>query len=226
MYDVLTKSLIFGYRNADKVINTNDKGRIFADIGQFTNAAKAVYKLDNAVGRGAQSAVQAMGKVAQRSDVMTKAVKCANWASNNVNPLLIGAAGYRILTSEDKVHSLKKEIFGMSTMFGVEMLVKGFFKSPTFLAFKNNVCKTPTQKAICSILEGIVFVGCSIAGSTLGYKIGENLYPSNKTKEENSNKLSIKEIELLVNNKNNLKNKLEDIDESEYFVLKNNKAIA
>ena len=28
MYDVIAKSTIFGFRNADKVLNTNDKGRV------------------------------------------------------------------------------------------------------------------------------------------------------------------------------------------------------
>ena len=130
------KSLIFGCRNADKVINTNDKGRIFADIGQFTNAATAVSRLDNAVGRGAQSAINAMGHIAKESKVLTAATKGATWASQNVNPLLIGAAGYRVLISDDKECALKREILGMSSMFGVEALVKEIFKSNMFQNFK------------------------------------------------------------------------------------------
>ena len=113
----------------------------------------------------------------------------------------------------------------MSTMFGVEMLVKEFFKSPTFLAFKNNICHTPTQKALCSILEGIVFVGCSIAGSTLGYKIGEKVASKNDKDTNNANNLTLKEISLLSQNKLTTKNNL-NVDESEYFLLKNNKVLA
>ena len=60
MYDVFLKSAIFGVRNADKVATTNDKGRVFADVGQFTNAAKAAAQLDNALGKGAQAAINAM----------------------------------------------------------------------------------------------------------------------------------------------------------------------
>ena len=40
MYDVIVRSTLFGIRNADKVATTNDKGRFFADGGQFTKAAK------------------------------------------------------------------------------------------------------------------------------------------------------------------------------------------
>ena len=52
VYDIITKSLVFGTRNFDKVTNTaiNDEGRIFATAGQFTNAVKAAAKLDNQVG--------------------------------------------------------------------------------------------------------------------------------------------------------------------------------
>ena len=223
MYDVLTRSTLFGLRNADKVINTNDKGRIFADIGQFTNAATAISRLDNAVGKGAQSAINAMNHIAKDSKILTAAGKGATWASQNVNPLLIGAAGYRVLIADDKESALKREILGMSSMFGVEALVKEGFKSNTFQNAKRTICKTPTQKAICSILEGILFVGASIAASTTGYKIGKKLYPD-KTKENTTNKFSLKE--LCLNEENTTTQDLSSIDESEYFLTKNNKAIA
>ena len=223
MYDVLTRSTLFGLRNADKVINTNDKGRIFADIGQFTNAATAISRLDNAVGKGAQSAINAMNHVAKESKILTAAGKGATWASQNVNPLLIGAAGYRVLISDDKESSLKREILGMSSMFGVEALVKEVFKSHTFQNAKRNICKTPTQKAICSIIEGLLFVGASIAASTTGYKIGKKLYPD-KIKPNQNYKFTINEQPQIEQNTNT--NDTSEIDESEYFLTKNSKALA
>lgn len=211
MYDVLTRSAIFGIRNANKISN-GDTGRVFADVGQFTNAAKAAANLDNTLGRGAQAAITAIGKVANNNKALNAAVKGTEWASKNVNPLLIGAAGYRVLKAKNKERALKREIWGMSTMFGTEAITKEALKSPTFLSFKNSICKTPTQKAICSILEGVAFVGASIAGSTTGYKIGEMLYPD---KDKNS------KMPMAFNSAD-----ADKIDESEYFILKNNKALA
>ena len=212
MYDVLTRSTIFGLRNADKVINTNDKGRIFADIGQFTNAAKAAAHLDNKVGKGAQAAINAVNTISQNNKALSVMSKGANWASKNVNPLLIGAAGYRVLTAKDKETTLKREIVGMSAMFGVEALIKEFFKSSTYATFKAQLCTKPWQKALCSIIEGILFVSGSIAASTTGYKIGEKLYQDKTTKTTNP-----------PTSNNSIIN---TTDESEYFLLKNNKALA
>lgn len=127
MYDVFLKSAIFGVRNADKVATTNDKGRVFADVGQFTNAAKAAAQLDNALGKGAQAAINAMGSVAQNNKALETFAKGANWAANHVNPLLIGAAGYRVVVADDKEHALKREVLGMSSMFAGEAAIERIF---------------------------------------------------------------------------------------------------
>ena len=107
MYDVLVKSVIFGTRNADKIINQGDTGRIFADMGQWTNAVNAVTKLDNTVGKGAKTAINAMAKASESNKALSIAGKGLNWASKNVNPLLIGAAGYRVCKAEDKEAALQ-----------------------------------------------------------------------------------------------------------------------
>ena len=65
VYDVITKSLIFGTRNYDKVTNAalHDEGRILATIGQFTNAGKAIAALDNKAGQVSNAAINAIGNV-------------------------------------------------------------------------------------------------------------------------------------------------------------------
>lgn len=185
MYDTLVRSTIFGVRNADKVVNTADKGRIAADVGQFTNAVKTAAQLDNSLGKGAQAAINVMGKAANKYKAIEIAGKGAEWASKHVNPLLIGAAGYRVLTAENKEKALKREIFGMSAMFGGEYLMKEFFKSNTMANFRAGI-KNKYLRIGLGILEGILFVGGSILSSNIGYKFADKLneISSKKTHKE------------------------------------------
>lgn len=175
MYDVLLKSTIFGLRNADKVVSTNDKGRALADVGQFTNAAKAAAQLDNALGKGAQAAINAMGSVAKNNKTLETIAKGTNWAAKNVNPLLIGAAGYRVVVADDKELAIKREVLGMSSMFAGEAAMKEFFKSSTMNNFKAGI-KNPKLRTCVTALEGVLFVVGSILSSNVGYHIGDKMY--------------------------------------------------
>src|SRR5574344_1043463 len=202
MYDVLCKSAIFGVRNADKVANTNDKGRIFADVGQFTNAAKAAAQLDNALGKGAQAAIGAMSTVAEGNKALDTLAKGANWASHHVNPLLVGAAGYRVVVAEDKESALKREILGMASMFAFEGSMKEFQKSNCMKNFRAGI-QNKYLKTAFSVLEGVLFVCGSITGSTIGYKVGDYLFPEkkskNKLKTEKNSGLNIEKTSKIIN---------------------------
>lgn len=240
MYDVLVKSTLFGLRNADKVVNTNDKGKVFADIGQLTNAAKTAAQLDNALGKGAQAAINAMGSVAKGNKALEMAGKGANWASKHVNPLLVGAAGYRVAVADDKETALKREIFGMTSMFAVEGAIKTGLRSNYMQSIRQNM-NNKHAKVLLGIIEGVGFVLGSIAGSTAGYKIGEYFYPERKL-PKNSINLNIEELKANALKSSNIKNIdytktpakapenkaiADDIDESEYFaVTKNGKTLA
>ena len=203
MYDVIVRSTLFGIRNADKVISTNDKGRILADIGQFTKAAKTAAQLDNALGKGASAALDAMNCAANSSKTLSAAGKAATWASNHVNPLLIGAACYRVGIADDKSQALKRETLGMTTMFIGEALMSTAFNSKYMTTVKS-LMKNKYAKATLLILEGLAFVAGSIASSTLGYKIGDILFPQRKQKEENK-----KILDKALNNFKATKNELE-----------------
>lgn len=225
MYDVIAKSTIFGFRNADKVLNTNDKGRVFADVGQFTNAVKTAAQLDNAIGKGAQAAINAMGTVAKQNKALEVTGKAVNWASKNVNPLLIGASGYRVLISDDKETTLKREVLGMSSMFAAEGLMKDFFKTQSYRKWKSVVAPGTKLSVVADIVQGIVFVLGSIAGSTIGYKIGKVLFPDKK-KKENGIKLDTTKLNQISNNSktaavNTTAKSPEVIDNGEYFALQN-----
>lgn len=216
----LVKSTLFGVRNADKVINTNDKGRVFADIGQFANAAKAASDLDNKLGKGAKSAINAMNSISKKNKILSTAVKGTKWAAKNVNPLLIGAAGYRVVTAKDKETALKKEIFGMTAMFSAESMMKAAFNSSKAVNFKEGI-NNKYLKAGIMILEGLVFVAGSIAGSTFGYKLGKVFFEKKNGQEKDT---IIKEL-YIPKSINVEKSQNFDNYEQEFFIPGNNQEL-
>ena len=74
--------------------------------------------------------------------------------------------------ADDKEAQLKKEVFGMSAMFGIEALMKNFLNSDYLKEVHSNM-KNKYAKTALAVLEGLGFVAGSIAGSTAGYKVGE-----------------------------------------------------
>ena len=187
---VFLKAATFGGRNADKVVNGSnghhDEGRVFATTGQLTAAGKAAAKLDNLLGKSAQAAIDIMCKTSEHNKVLDYAVKGANWASKHVNPLLVGAAGYRVVTSKKKDEALKKEVCGMSAMFGTEALMKEFLNSE-YLKNVHSGMKNKYAKAALAVIEGLGFVAGSIAGSNVGYKVGELYVNATNAKKSTQN---------------------------------------
>ena len=178
MLDALVRSAIFGIRNVDKVQN-GDTGRSAAMSFQLYNAGKEAVdmasKLDNAVGKGAQTAVKAMETVSNSSKALKCASKVVDFGSKNVNFLLCGAAGYRIYKAENKEKAVKKEIWGMSTMFTAEHLMREFLNCKKMMNFKAGIGNKYLRWGL-SILEGVAFIVGSVTASNAGYKIGEKLY--------------------------------------------------
>ena len=194
MIDAMVRSALFGVRNVDKVQN-GDTGRSAAATFQLFNAGKnaleSATKLHNTLGKGAQSAITAMETVSKSGKALETAAKVVKFGSDNVNVLLCGAAAYRVLTAENKEKAVKKELWGMSTMFGVEHLMREGFKSKAMMNLKNKV-NNKYAKAGISILEGVLFVMGSIAASTAGFKIGESLYDEEAKWNKNPELLEIK----------------------------------
>lgn len=187
MIDAMVRSALFGVRNVDKVQN-GDTGRSAAATFQLFNAGKnaleSASKLHNELGKGAQSAITAMETLSKSGKALETAAKVVKFGSENVNVLLCGASAYRVLTAENKEKAVKRELWGMTTMFGVEHLMREGFKSKAMMNLKNKVNNKYAKTGI-SILEGILFVMGSIAASTTGFKIGETLYEEEKKLSKN-----------------------------------------
>lgn len=216
MYDIIAKSLVFGLRNVDKITDAtrHDEGRIFATTGQFAKAFKSAGQLDNYIGTASEAAIRNVEKISQKSKVLEKTLKGVNWASNNVNPLLVGAAAYRVAVADKKLEALNDELCGMSIMFGFEALMKRGFESAKWKGIIESI-KNPKLKTLAKIIQGLLFVTGSVASSTVGYKIGK--IANNEVKKN-----SVKEISL---NANNEVQKENDNYEKDFFLPNENKSI-
>lgn len=142
---------IFCARNGGKVATGKDTGRIGATAAQavsvtdkvasgasifgenIANAASAVTEfadkgiLKAADAIGHKEAIEGLAKSAGTNSIFGAVAQKA------VNPLLIGAAGIRILSDEDQYAALLEEGCAMGLMFGTEKLMtkgkKAFFKA-------------------------------------------------------------------------------------------------
>ena len=149
-----------------------------------------------------------MCKTSEHNKVLDYAVKGANWASKHVNPLLVGAAGYRVITADKKDEALKKEVCGMSAMFGTEALMKEFLNSK-YLKDVHSGMKNKYAKAALAVIAG------SIAGSSVGYKVGE-IYVDKTNKKKSA---AVEDYNKIVNEIDRLnkivQNPAKDKDEKE-----------
>ena len=182
-----TSSLIFGSRNTGKSVfnigtEIDDKGRAPAAIIQLRNAAASASKLDNALGKGTKAAMDAVCKASEHSKVLDCAVKGVNSAQKLVNPLLCGAAAYRVITSDNKEETLKKEVCAMSGMFGLEYLYKKGVKGKYMTGIHNGMNNKYAKSAL-AIIEGIGLVGVSILGYAGGQKAAKRIFDPKVTKD-------------------------------------------
>lgn len=175
LYDV-AKSLGFGIRNEAKAMNENSDSGVRAVVGgiQTVKAGTSIFAEVNKYDKATRIANAA-----------------AHTASNYVNPLLCVASFARVVANEDKPSATIEESCAMSSMFGVEKLMKSQFKPGSVLAESRlvksgaenlgevmqkipllNKCKVG---AVGSVLTGLTFIVGSISGYTLGHNIGKEI---------------------------------------------------
>ncbi len=201
---------VFLLRNTEKVQN-GEIGRapaVVAQTGSLANKTKTlieeINKFDAKVANTADTAVDVYKSSAKAASFGSKAL---NLAGELVDPLLVVAAGVRVLSADDKEAALYNEAGGMTGMFAVERLmkksgVKDFIKANSDEAVELGIKKLskyikPLQnvseksknkfvKAATFIITGTVFVLGSILGYDTGKKIGQNALESKREKEATS----------------------------------------
>lgn len=175
LYDV-AKSLGFGVRNEAKAMNDTSDSGVRAIVGgiQTIKAGTSIFEEVNKFDRVAKAASAT-----------------AQYASTYVNPLLCVASFARVCGSQDKPSAAIEETCAMSSMFGVEALMKNQFKPGSVLA-ESKIVKSGAEHlgevitkipllnkckagAVGSVLTGLAFIAGSISGYTLGHNVGENI---------------------------------------------------
>ncbi len=136
--DGIVQTGIFFLRNGGKVATGKDTGRFGAAAAQLGSLTDKISSTTSIFGDVAKSATSVMDKgilAAAEKIGKTDAVKgLAESAGTNsifgavaqkaVNPLLIGAAGIRILKDDDQYAALIEEGSAMGLMFGAEKVMK------------------------------------------------------------------------------------------------------
>ncbi len=211
--DGIVQTGIFFLRNGGKVASGQDTGRIGATAAQLGSLTDKISSTASIFGYAAKSATSFLDSgilaVAEKTGT-TDAVKtlASNAGTNSifgavaqkaVNPLLVGAAGIRILKDEDQYAALIEEGSAMGLMFGCEKLMKttknNFFK---LTDCPDNVLKdtiehskgikkifanaadkfkslTKGQKTAAKVGIGLLFVAGSIGAYSIGKTAGKKL---------------------------------------------------
>lgn len=221
---------IFCVRNTGKVVSGKDTGRIGATGAQLVsltdklshNASifgEGVLNMTNTADNFICKTLKNIGKEGV-ADTLESAAKASNGsvvgtiASKAVNPLLVGAAGIRVLKDDDQYSALIEETSAMGMMFGAEKLMKtaketffdiaengtkeiteqtGFIQGAKNLATKAlNTAATKFSKlskggqTVTKVGIGLLFVAGSITAYSIGKTIGKKLTGRDETVDNNT----------------------------------------
>ena len=192
LLDICVPSGIFCYRNYKKTEN-GELGRapvfVFQGAKVFAALGKAVNQYDNAFAKTATETAAEWSKYSRNYKAVDYINKGVKWGMSNINPLICAASAYKMVTSDDKLHTGIVEVGSLSGMFAGEGWMKenlGNFineQSVTKLAqtaeqkglgnISKYILKSGNAGKIASILKGVIFVTGSIASSTLGAELGK-----------------------------------------------------
>ena len=159
-------SLIFACRNVNKTEN-GEIGRAPVAAAQSINVLNQVSKYNKAIAQGTDAAVSVFENLAKKSKPVDYAVKGVKWATKNVNPLICVSGGIKVAMSDDKTSTAIKEVAALSTMFAGEGIAKK--------ALPKLIEKLPVGSKAGAIIQGLLFVGASIAFNSADEKLGRNI---------------------------------------------------
>ncbi len=175
IYDV-AKSLGFGVRNDVKAMGNGSDADVRAVVGgiQTTNAGTSIF-----------------AEAKKGSTISQTASSAAKYVSKAVNPLLCVAGVARVAASDDRPSTAIEEICGMSTMFGVEGVMKQQFKEGSLLSecklmknsingfnkycANNNFLSKFKAGTIGNMIKGLAFIIGSMSAYALGQSIGSKI---------------------------------------------------
>lgn len=174
------RSGIFGVRNTQK------EYREPVVFGQAARVVENVSKLDSALGKETQAAIEAFRVAANGSKVLEYTGKAAKLASTYINPLICASAVVKVAKAnpEERDAVLVTNAAALGSMFAVEKLMKNHLDK-TIDSVKEDVLKMQSKSEtvekvvkflqkvgkgkLTPIIKGVAFV----AGSCLAYSAGE-----------------------------------------------------
>ncbi len=185
--DGIVQTGIFFLRNGGKVATGKDTGRFGAATAQLGSLADKVSETTSVFGEAAKSATNVLDsgilalaeKAGKTEAVEAFAKKSAETLGTNsifgavaqkaVNPLLIGAAGIRILKDDDQYAALIEEGSAMGLMFGAEKAMRSAKSS----FFKLTECTDSALKETIEHSDGIKKIAASAAEKFKGLTKGQ-----------------------------------------------------
>lgn len=156
---------LFGGRNfiLGSDASQNNQVRLLVSAGQAANLLREGKNCTNSIFQKASTKIlDGCNRLAQNDLVLNKVGKVVDFASKNINKLIVVASGVKVLTAEDKQTELISQSGNVAGMF----LVEGWMKNN----LSKYIDKLPLPAKLKPIVEGIVFVIGSITGSTICYK--------------------------------------------------------
>ena len=142
----------------------NNQVRLLVSAGQATNLVKEGAHCGNSIfEKASNSIIDTCDTLAKNDKLLGKVAKIVDFASKNINNLIVVASGLKVVTAEDKQSEIIAQTGNIAGMFAVE----GWMKKN----LAKYINKLPINSKLKPILEGIVFVLGSITGSTICYNM-------------------------------------------------------
>ena len=204
---------IFSTRRANRGAESMDETPVYGAMN-LTIAGAQVFKGAKAAQQVAQNLTPATEIAAINFGNSVKALsesnkivgglgKALGTVGNYINPFICLASGVKVLYSDNKEDTAKREVTRLGTMFLFEGATKsilgmggreGLYKKVPFLNNISENLKTACKgkkmfgkipmEFVPQALEGLIFAGMSITGYKLGNALCEKLYGKEKTEQK------------------------------------------
>lgn len=164
-------------------------------------AAKALaVATDPSLKIATEGAAETIKSTSKSSKLLKGASKVLNFTADHINPIIVATGAVKVLSSDDKLDAYARESTALVCMFGAEALAKDFIGMPVTKkingknvsfekeGFYKKLFSDEQRKAMqqfsstkkgmkiaAGAAKGLLFVGASIAGYTIGNKIADTL---------------------------------------------------
>ncbi len=167
-------SAIFAGRNAGRT--ENEPCRLLVSLGQMKTTLNAAAENSSVFAKTLNKAINTYDEIAKSDKLFRGISKTVEFASKNVNPLIVCSSALNVATAKDKKSACITEGAGLIGMFACE----GWMKRNL-----DNVLKSlPISKKWMPVVRGVAFVIGSIGASTIASKLAKLFTKTQKSNDE------------------------------------------